>query len=126
DAFTALVREGKVRAISASNYSAERLGLALELGAMPGRARYECLQPHYNLCERKDFEDTLGPLCRSAGVGVIPYFSLARGFKILAALDDLAARLRTSPAAVALAWLMARPGITAPIASATTLEQLED
>ena len=80
-AFGELIRQGKVRAIGASNYSAERLAEALE--GQQGRAacrRYQCLQPHYNLCERAGFEEDLEPLCREAGLGVIPYYSLASGF----------------------------------------------
>jgi aryl-alcohol dehydrogenase-like predicted oxidoreductase len=154
EAYSQLIRQGKVRAIGASNYGAARLAEALEVSAQRGLPRYECLQPHYNLCERA-YEAELEPLCRRAGIGVIPYFSLAggfltgkyrseadlgksprgggvkkylnpRGFAILQALDEIAAQLRATPGQVALAWLMARPGITAPIASATNLTQLKD
>ncbi len=155
DAFAGLIRQGKVRAIGASNYSAERLREALEVSARLGLPRYELLQPHYNLVERGEFEGKMAELCRAEGLGVIPYFALAAGFltgkyrseadlaksprgegarkylndkgrRVLAALDAVAVRRVATPAQVALAWLMARPGITAPIASATTLEQLHD
>ena len=154
-AYESLIKAGKVRVIGASNFSAARLAQALDIAERTGLPRYECLQPHYNLMER-EFEKDLGPLCRDRGVGVIPYFSLAAGFltgkyrshadleksvrgprtaskyltergtAVLAALDDVAAHHRATPAQVALAWLMAKPGLTAPIASATSLEQLTD
>jgi len=155
EAFGQLQQQGKVRVVGASNYSAERLKQALEIGRFPGFARYECLQPWYNLVERQRFEAELEPVCVSERLSVIPYYSLAsgflsgkyrteadlakskrgpsvkkyldgRGFGILVALDEIAMRHGTSPAAVALAWLMARPSVTAPIASATTLEQLSE
>lgn len=154
-AFDQLLKQGKVRAIGASNYSAERLADALAVSKAKGLARYESLQPHYNLYERASFEAKLQPLCVKENIGVIPYFSLAsgfltgkyrseadfsksargggmkkyfndRGFRILKALDEVAGRYKANPAQVALAWLMARPAITAPIASATSLKQLED
>jgi aryl-alcohol dehydrogenase-like predicted oxidoreductase len=154
-AYDQLIRQGKVRAIGASNYNAARLALALETARARQLPAYCCLQPHYNLLERADYEAALEPLCRRENLGVIPYFSLASGFltgkyrapadfaksprgggmakhlnprglRILAALDAVAARTRTSPTAVALAWLIARPGITAPIASATTPAQIDD
>ena len=154
-AFDTLIKAGKVRSIGASNYTAERLGEALRVAAEQGLPAYQCLQPEYNLCERSGFEAELGPLCRKAGLSVIPYYSLASGFltgkyrteadlagrarakgagkylnerglKILGALDAVAGRLGSNPAQVALAWLMARPGVTAPIASATSVEQLAD
>jgi aryl-alcohol dehydrogenase-like predicted oxidoreductase len=154
-AFAELIREGKVRAIGASNYSAERLAEALRVAKENGLPAYQCLQPHYNLAERAGFEKELEPLCREAGLGVIPYYSLAsgfltgkyrseadltrsargksvqkylndRGFRILAALDEVADWLGSTPARVALAWLLDRPSVTAPIASATSLEQLDD
>ncbi len=155
EAFAHLIRQGKVRAIGASNYSAERLTLALETSQRLGLPRFECLQPHYNLCERTDYETNLEPVCAAQGLGVISYFSLAkgfltgkyrketdlsksvrgqkisaylneRGFRILDALDDIAKRYATTSAAVALAWLIARPSISAPIVSATSLPQLQD
>ncbi len=155
DAFAELVRQGKVRAVGASNYAAERLSGALRIGEERGGLRYQSLQPCYNLFDRSDYEASLESLCREKGVGVIPYYSLAsgfltgkyrsegdlskgargeavrkymneRGFRILDALDEVARRHGSSPACVALAWLIARPGITAPIASATTPEQLAE
>ncbi len=155
DAYGQLIKAGKVRAIGASNYSAERLSEAIEIGARLGLPSYQSLQPRYNLYDRNEFEQTLEPLCREKGLGVITYYSLAsgflsgkyrsgndvsksirgqgvkiylneRGFRILDALDEAAKRLHAAPASVALAWLIARPGITAPIASATSLEQLTD
>ena len=154
-AFAELVAAGKVRALGASNYNADRLARALEISKANKLPRFEVLQPGYNLYDRADYEGPLEDLCRREDVGVIPYYSLAagfltgkyrseadlkdrargakvknylnaRGFRILAALDGVAARLGSTPARVALAWLMARPGITAPIASATSVEQLHD
>jgi aryl-alcohol dehydrogenase-like predicted oxidoreductase len=151
--FAELIREGKVRAIGASNYSATRLDEALQTGAKLKLPRYESLQPLYNLVERAAYEDELEPLCRREGLGVINYFGLASGFltgkyrseadagksprgggivkkylnergrRVLDALDSAAAQYKATPAQVALAWQMARPGLTAPIASATSLEQ---
>ena len=154
-AFARLIAAGKVGAIGASNYSAPRLREAIETSARLGLPRYESLQPHYNLVERPGYEGALEPLVRAEGIGVIPYFSLAAGFltgkyrdaadasksargggavkylnprglRVLAALDEVSARHGAGPAQVALAWLMARPGLTAPIASATSAEQLRD
>jgi aryl-alcohol dehydrogenase-like predicted oxidoreductase len=154
-AFGDLIAQGKVRAIGASNYSAGRLAEALRLSRERGLPRYESLQPNYNLYDRAEFEKDLAPLCAREQLGVIPYYSLAAGFltgkyrsaadlaksprgakvknylndrwfRILAALDEVAARHGATPARVALAWLMARPGVTAPIASATSVEQLND
>jgi aryl-alcohol dehydrogenase-like predicted oxidoreductase len=150
-----LIEQGKVRAIGCSNHTAPRLAEALRVSAASSLPRYESLQPLYNLYDRKGFEEALEPLVVKEGVGVIPYYSLAvgfltgkyrsaadlgksprgagagsrlnaRGLRILAALDEVAARTGSRPASVALAWLMARPSITAPIASATSLEQLEE
>ncbi len=155
EAYAQLIQQGKVRAIGASNYTAERLEEALKAAQEQGLPRYECLQPHYNLCERKSYEKDLQPLCEKEGLGVIPYFALAagfltgkyrsevdlakgprgqrvrqylneRGFRILAVLDEVAAQLQSTPGKVAIAWLMARPSVTAPIASATNVEQLRD
>jgi aryl-alcohol dehydrogenase-like predicted oxidoreductase len=155
EAFAKLIRAGKVRAIGASNYTAERLRKALDVSAREGLPRYESLQPHYNLMERAEFEGSLADVCLTETIGVIPYFSLAAGFltgkyrgeadlgqsprgggvkkyldakghRVLAALDVLAERRAANPAQVALAWLMARPAITAPIASATRLDQVDD
>jgi aryl-alcohol dehydrogenase-like predicted oxidoreductase len=154
-AHEALLRQGKVRAIGCSNYTAPRLAAALKASAEKNLPRYESLQPHYNLYNRADYERELEPLALKEGIGVIPYYSLASGFltgkyrseadfgksprgggvrgmlnergmRILAALDDVAERTKSTSASVALAWLMARPSITAPIASATTLDQLEE
>lgn len=151
-AFAELIQEGKVRAIGASNHSAPRLAEALATSARLGLPRYETLQPHYNLVERRLYEEALEPLCRSEGLGVINFFGLARGFLtgkyrseadlaqsprgagvkaylsprglgILAALDEVSAALGATPAQVALAWQIARPGISAPIASATSVRQ---
>jgi aryl-alcohol dehydrogenase-like predicted oxidoreductase len=152
-AYEQLIRQGKVRAVGASNYAAGRLKQALEASKSRGLPRYATLQPHYNLYERASFEGELQSLCLRENVGVITYFSLAAGFltgkyrseadfaksargpgmkkflnprgmKILAALDEAARRYGATPAQIALAWLMARPGVTAPIASATSLKQL--
>jgi len=155
-AFDQLIRAGKVRAIGASNHSAARLSQALDTSERLGLARYETLQPLYNLVDREPYEAELEPLVRARGLGVINFFGLARGFltgkcrseaalaksprgagvqqacfnprgwRILAALDEAAAALRATPAQVALAWQMARPGITAPIASATSVAQLHE
>ncbi|HWS53020.1 MAG TPA: aldo/keto reductase [Pyrinomonadaceae bacterium] len=155
EAYARLVEQGKVRAVGASNFGAARLAEALRLAGERGLPRYESLQPEYNLYDRAEFEGSLAALCLEQGVGVISYFSLAsgfltgkyrseadlsksprgrgvkkymdeRGFRILGALDEAAARHDSTPARVALAWLIARPGVTAPIASATSLEQLRD
>ncbi|HTK35228.1 MAG TPA: aldo/keto reductase [Caulobacteraceae bacterium] len=152
-AFSGLIAAGKVRAIGASNLTAPRLTEALEVSAKTGLPRYECLQPHYNLCERARFEGALENLCIEHGLGVIPYYGLAggfltgkyrskadlsqsprgagaakylneRGLGILAALDEVAAGHAATPGQIALAWLMARPSITAPIASASNPDQL--
>jgi aryl-alcohol dehydrogenase-like predicted oxidoreductase len=151
-----LISAGKVRAIGASNYTAARLKQALEVSRKSALPRYEVLQPHYNLYARSGYESDLEPLCLDEQIGVITYFALASGFltgkyrtvadasksargkgvvekflnerglKILAALDEVGRRRRASPASVALAWQIARPSITAPIASATTVEQLNE
>jgi aryl-alcohol dehydrogenase-like predicted oxidoreductase len=157
EAYAELIREGKVRAIGASNFSAARLREALTASAAHGLPRYESLQPEYNLYNRTAFETELQPLCQEHGLGVIPYFGLASGFltgkyrteadlsksirgssigpkylndrgrRILAALDAVVARHPgSSPAQVALAWILAQPGLTGPIASATTPEQLQE
>ena len=140
-AFAKLIEQGKVRAIGASNYTAPRLTEALETSARLGLPRYESLQPHYNLIERSLFEPDLEPVVARAEVGVIPYYSLASGF--LTGKYRSEADLGKSPrggsvgkyldprglavlAALAAAWLIARPSITAPIASATSLEQVAE
>ena len=154
-AFGELIAAGKVRAIGASNYSAARLAEALRVSREKNLPRYVCLQPGYNLYDRAGYEAELEPLCRAEGIAVIPYYSLAAGFltgkyrseadleksprgakvkgylndrgaKILAALDRVAARYNSTPGKVAIAWLLARPTVTAPIASATSVEQLRD
>jgi aryl-alcohol dehydrogenase-like predicted oxidoreductase len=154
-AFGELIAAGKVRAIGASNYSTQRLRAALDASAAGGLPRYETLQPLYNLYDRRAYEGDLQDLCVAESIGVIPYYGLASGFltgkyrsdadfgksvrggrmasylndrgrAILAGLDAVAAASNATPAQVALAWLMRRPGIAAPIASATNLDQLAD
>jgi aryl-alcohol dehydrogenase-like predicted oxidoreductase len=153
-AYERLIEKGKIRWAGVSNVDAAALRAALEVSRKQGLPRYEVLQPEYNLYDRSSFDGPLRDLCMAAEIGVITYFSLARGFlsgkyrseadlgksprggsigkyldargqRILAALDSVAARLSAKPAEVALAWVIARPGVTAPIASATTLEQVE-
>ncbi|MBV9892319.1 MAG: aldo/keto reductase [Rhizobacter sp.] len=153
--YAELIREGKVRAIGASNYAADRLALALDTSERLGLPRYESLQPHYNLVERAGYESALEPLCVERGVGVINYYALASGFltgkyrsaadfgksvrgkgagkylnerglAVLGALDAVAATIGATSAQVALAWQIARPSITAPIASATDERQLAE
>jgi aryl-alcohol dehydrogenase-like predicted oxidoreductase len=156
EAFAQLIKQGKVRAIGASNYSAARLAEALETSRRLGLPRYESLQPLYNLCDRAGFERELRPLCMKEQVGVISFYALAAGFltgkyrsaedasksargkntcstylnerglKILGALDEAAQRTGRTQAQVAVAWVMAQPGISAPIASATSLSQLDE
>jgi aryl-alcohol dehydrogenase-like predicted oxidoreductase len=155
EAYQRLIRQGKVRAIGASNHSAERLAAALKASREHRLPAYVSLQPEYNLYNRAAFEGPLQDLCVRENIGVITYYSLASGFlsgkyrsaadatksprgartagylderglRILAALDAVAAAHRSNPTRVALAWLMARPGVTAPIASATSLAQLHD
>jgi aryl-alcohol dehydrogenase-like predicted oxidoreductase len=155
EAYAQLIKAGKVRAIGASQYSAARLAEALDVSKRLGIPRYESLQPLYNLYDRAAYEAELEPLCVDEGLGVINFYSLAagfltgkyrseadlsksqrggtvkkylneRGFRIVDALDQVAAQYQSTPAQVALAWLIARPSITAPIASATSLEQLND
>lgn len=155
-AYAQLIAQGKVRAIGASNMTPARLEASLEASRGLGIPRYESLQPNYNLADRKDFEHDYARICLKEGLGVIPYYSLAggfltgkyrtpedaaksasrggkvknylnaRGFGILKALDEVAARHSATPAQVSLAWLIAQPLVTAPIASATTTAQLND
>lgn len=153
-AFDALVREGKVLHVAASNYSAPRLSEALAISKREGLAPFVALQPHYNLVHRAEYEDGLAPLCTREGFACFPYYALANGFlagkyrpgvtvaspraggaakyldekglRLLAALDAIAAERETTVAAVALAWLLTRPGVVAPIASARTPEQLAE
>jgi aryl-alcohol dehydrogenase-like predicted oxidoreductase len=156
EAYSQLIRQGKVRAIGASNYSAERLAYSLEVSKKNGLPAYQSLQPLYNLYDRAVFEDKHEAVCLDHGIGVISYFSLAsgfltgkyrnekdfskskrgegvvkkylneRGFRILKALDEVAEGMSTTPARVSLAWLLARRSVTAPIASATNLDQFRD
>ena len=153
EGFAALIKAGKVRAVGASNFSAERLSSAIAAARTAGVPRYESLQPQYNLYDRSSFEGPLQDLCVAEEIGVIPYYGLASGFlsgkyrsvddlnksprgrgvakyldargmRILGALDQVSADLSASPAQVALAWILAQAGLTAPIASATSVEQL--
>ncbi|HKP65647.1 MAG TPA: aldo/keto reductase [Casimicrobiaceae bacterium] len=153
EAYATLIAQGKVKAVGASNLSVQRLQQALDVSASHALPRYLTLQPPYNLYDRATFEGPLADLCVREGIGVISYFALAAGFltgkyrseadfaksargggmskylnarglRILAALDRVAADYNASPAQVALAWLIDRPGVTAPIASATSVEQL--
>jgi aryl-alcohol dehydrogenase-like predicted oxidoreductase len=154
-AFGELIDAGKVRAIGASNYSGPRLAEALTVADREGLPRYTALQPHYNLVERDEYETTLAPVVAEHDLAVVPYFALAKGFltgkyrpggapvdspragsaaryleqggaEVLEALDAVAAAHGTTVAAVALAWLAAQPHVASPIASARTVEQLED
>ena len=154
-AFDRLVRAGKVRAVGASQISAERLEQALAVSASNGLVAYTVLQTWYNMMERPRFEGSLAAVAQAHGLGVLPFYGLAngflsgkyrseadlkksirgdrvaeylndKGFAVLAALDEVAAETGATPAQVALAWTAAQPGITAPIASATSLAQLED
>jgi hypothetical protein len=149
------VRDGKVRVLGASNYSAGRLAEALEISGREGLARYDVLQNEYNLMARDKFEGPLQALCLDRGVAMLPYYGLAsgfltgkyrsaadqaksirgdrmakylntRGFAVLRALDEIAREAGATPGQVALAWLAGRPAVTAPIASARTAEQLEE
>ncbi|MBR1220756.1 aldo/keto reductase [Bradyrhizobium sp. U87765 SZCCT0131] len=154
-AYDKLIKAGKIRAIGASNFSAQRLQEALDISRTSGLPRYECLQPEYSLAERASFEGPLQRVCEDNDIGVITFFSLAAGFltgkyrseadygksprgarsipkylnprgmRILAGLDEIAGETGAEPAAVALAWLMAKPAVTAPIASATKPAHVE-
>ena len=154
-AYADLIESGKVREIGASNFSAERLAESLRVSVEKKLPRYQSLQPHYSLVERQEFEGPLEELCLREKVGTIGYYSLASGFLtgkyrsaadkqgkargsrvekylndygfgVIAALDDVAKRYDAKPVQIALAWLIARPSVTAPIASATNLEQLAE
>ena len=153
-AFDGLVREGKVRYIAASNYTAPRLAEALDVSAREGMASYVLVQPHYSLMHRTDYEGPLRKLCEERSVSCAPYFSLANGFltgkyrpgirvdspraaraaayldergaQVLATLEEIAETHATTMAAVALAWLLSDPTIAAPIASARSAAQLAD
>jgi aryl-alcohol dehydrogenase-like predicted oxidoreductase len=155
DAFNDLTKQGKVRAIGASNYNEARLAEAIEISRKNGMAQYQTLQPEYNLYMRQGYETELEPVCVKNNIGVITYYSLASGFltgkyrseadlaksargqgvkkflddrgkRILDALDQVCKEYNTTQAAVSLAWLLTRPGIVAPIASATSVEQLKE
>jgi aryl-alcohol dehydrogenase-like predicted oxidoreductase len=155
EAYARLLQQGKIKAIGASNLTAERLAHALEVSKAHRRPRYETLQPLYNLYDRAEFEGPLEELCVREQLGVITYFSLAAGFltgkyrsaadfgksargsrmekymnprglRIVAALERIARELGTTPAQVALAWVITRPSVTAPIASATSVAQLDE
>lgn len=154
-AYADLIAAGKIREIGASNFSAERLAESLKISTEKGLPRYQSLQPHYSLVERQEFEGPLEDLCLREKIGTIGYYSLASGFLtgkyrsvadtkgkargsrvekylndygfgVIAALDDVAKRYNAKPVQIALAWLIARPSVTAPIASATNLEQLAE
>ncbi len=156
EAYAALTKAGKVRAIGASNLSPARLKASFEASRKHGLPRYETLQPNYNLYDRAGYEKDYEPIATAEKIGVIPYFALAAGFltgkyatkeeaeksptrsgkvkgyfdarglAILKALGEMAKAKSATPAQISLAWLMARPSITAPIASATTIDQLND
>ena len=155
EAYADLIKAGKVRAIGASNFKADTLRAALEISREKSLPRYESLQPFYNLYDRAQFEGELEAVCRESQLGVIPYFSLASGFltgkyrseqdtvsrsrgsrvqkylnprglRILDALDEIANQYNATPAQISLAWLLAKPVITAPIASATSVQQLDE
>ena len=155
EAYADLTAQGKVRWIGASNYSGSRLTESLDISARHGWPSYESLQPQYNLYDRAQYEKGLESVCLANSIGVIPYYALASGFltgkyrteadfgksprgakmserlnprglKILEALDQVSTRLNANPTQVALAWLVARPSVTAPIASATSLTQMHD
>ena len=155
EAYMQLIKDGKVRYIGASNLSKKRLEDSLNASEKKTLPRYESLQPRYNLYDREEFETQYQEICISKNLGVLPYYGLAsgfltgkyrsskdlsksargsgiekyltdRGFKILDTLDNIASRYQTRAATIALAWLMSRPAITAPIASATSIAQLED
>ncbi len=152
-AFDQLVRDGKVRYLAGSNYDAARIDEALAIQDREGFARWVALQPHYNLVERETYEREIRPIAEREKLGVMPYFSLAKGFltgkyrqeadldksprggsssaylnehglRVLAALDEVAERHAVEPASVAIGWLLAQPTVTAPLASARNVEQL--
>jgi aryl-alcohol dehydrogenase-like predicted oxidoreductase len=154
EAYQQLIQQGKVRIIGASNYKGNRLTEAIEVARQHNLPVYQTLQPEYNLYDRQDYEQDLAPVAEKFHLGVIPYFSLASGFltgkyktvedtkgknrgtrvekyfdkrgeKILKALDEIAKQTKAKEASIALAWLLAQPTITAPIASATSIDQLE-
>lgn len=153
--FGELIAAGKVRHVGASNYNATQLAEAINAGGQNARARYVALQPHYSLVHRNEYEEEMARLCEREGLGVIPYSPLGGGFltgkyrrggplpksararmimeratdqafDVVEALDDVSRARGTSPAAVALAWLLARPAVTAPIIGANSVEQLRE
>jgi len=156
EAYAQLAKQGKVRVIGASNLSAERLLQSIRFSEQNNLPGYETLQPEYNLYNRKKFEQEYEPICREKGLGVLNYYALASGFltgkyrseedvnksargggviknylnerglRILNALDEVAKRYNATPASISIAWLLAKPVITAPIASATSVQQLDD
>ncbi len=155
DTYDHLIKQGKVRAIGASNFTAARLEASLQVGSSKGLPAYQTFQPHYNLYDRAEFESAARGVCEKHNIGVLSYFSLANGFltgkyrtpehlrtsarsdavkpymnprgmRILAALDEVGLGLGKTPAQIALAWLIAQPTVAAPIASATSLAQLDD
>jgi aryl-alcohol dehydrogenase-like predicted oxidoreductase len=154
-AYADLIKAGKVREIGASNFSADRLAESLKISSTKGLPRYQSLQPQYSLVERNSFEGPLEELCLAEKIGVIGYYSLASGFLtgkyksksdaegrargrgvekylsdygfgVITALEEVAARYEAKPGQIAIAWLIARPSVTAPIVSATTLEQVAE
>lgn len=155
EAYDSLIKEGKVRIIGASNFTADRLKQSLLIGRENNLPLYQTFQPEYNLYDRLDFEENIRPITLENNLSVISYFSLASGFltgkyrsladtkdskragfvekyfndrglNILNALDEVASKHQTSPGTIALAWVIQQPGITAPIASATNVDQLAD
>ncbi|MDR3763421.1 MAG: aldo/keto reductase [Acidobacteriota bacterium] len=155
EAYAELIKAGKVRAIGCSNFTAERIESSLAISAQHNLPCYETAQPEYNLYDRAGFEEKIEGVCAGHGIGVIPYYSLASGFlsgkyrsekeiegrpragtlkryfnergtRVLSALDEAAKELHATPAQISLAWLMQRPALVAPIASATTVEQLQE
>jgi len=155
ETFGRLIKAGKVRAIGCSNFSAERFAAALAVSAKAGIPRYETIQPRYNLCDRKEFESELQGLCVREEIGVINYYSLAAGFltgkyrsgadlknsprgqgsagryfksafPLLSSLDSLAREISATPTQIAIAWLNSRAAISAPLASATNVNQLDE
>lgn len=154
EAYNELVKAGKVRIIGASNFFADRLEESVKIGLQEGFTAYQTFQPEFNLFDRQDFEENIAPFTIDNNLSVISYFSLAsgflsgkyrskedlkgskrsgmvekylteRGFKILSALDEIASEYNSNPATISLAWIIANPAVTAPIASATTLDQLK-
>jgi aryl-alcohol dehydrogenase-like predicted oxidoreductase len=155
EAFDRLVKAGKVRALGASNFTAERLGQALSLAREMGTSRYEVLQNEFHLLERSKLEGELQRLCLGENIGVVPFYGLASGYltgkyrseadygksirgdrmakyvegrgpAVLSVLDEISAETRATQAQIALAWVAAQPAVAAPIASARTLDQLEE